>query len=200
MTLQDFIGNYQHITYLGIFAFLGFIDFLILVPEEVILLSVGYVVSAANLNIFLGLLITVVGVLVGDNILFWLSRHSRRFTNKLMRKIKPETLEKFEKKIDKDVVKAVTMLRLLPGLRALSAVLPGMMGVKWGKYQLADILVVSIYGSAMYLLGYFFYGQLSALIGNVEKIRHLIFVIFEIALTAGILFYSYRRFFRDREK
>ncbi len=200
MSFQDFINNYQHITYLGIFLFLAIVDFVIFMPEEALLLSVGYVVSAADLNVFLGLLVVFAGVLTGDNVLFWLSKYSHRFTEKLIKKIKPETLEKFKKRLNKNILGTIMIMRLLPGLRNLSAILPGMMNVRWKKYQLADVLIVLTYGSAMYLLGYFFHSQLSALIGSVEKIRHFIFIGFEIALTIILLFYSHKKFFGKRKE
>ena len=67
----DFIIGYlDSLSYLGIF-FVFIIPFLP-IPEEVLLLGIGYLVDVGDLNIYATIAVSIGGIMASDNMWYWL--------------------------------------------------------------------------------------------------------------------------------
>ena len=71
MVMRTEIMHYlQHLSYFGIFLLLALLDVLIPLPEEIILILVGYTVYFSTLDPSLTIIVAIAAFLVGDNTTF----------------------------------------------------------------------------------------------------------------------------------
>src|SRR3989338_3203231 len=129
---QFFINYIEHFSYLGIVAVGATVGYLVPIPEEIFLLLVGYIAGIGFYNIYLANLFAIIGILAGDNILFWLSRYGgSKIINRFKRRVDGHNVMKYKHMMKKHIGKTLFTLKFLVGLRLLSPFLAGSMKIKW---------------------------------------------------------------------
>ena len=198
---QLFISYIEQFSYLGMFVFIALSGYIIPIPEEILLLLTGYLADLGYLNIYIAGCVAILGVLAGDNILFWLSRlEGSRIVDKLKHKIRKRELQKYRNLMKRNMGKTIFILRFVVGLRFFSPLIAGSMKVRWKTFQLYNLLAVLIYTPIFIFLGYYFHNQLSLIITRVEIARHLLF--FFVLVFAGffISFFIQRKYAAENSK
>ncbi len=190
---QTYIDYSTHLSYLLIFIFPALGGHLIPIPEEVILLLAGYLAGEAVNNVYLTTLVALLGVLTGDNVLFWLSRRGSHLIERLKQKLPARLVEKFEEYRQKNLRKTIFLGRFVIGLRFLSPVLSGSHGVPWKTFQLYNLLGSLIYVPLLVFLGYHFHDDALPLITKIVVARHIIVIILASILTLLISSWVKRR-------
>ena len=176
---QFFINYLEQFSYLGIFISIALSGYIIPVPEEILLLLIGYISGVGLNNVYIALLASIIGVLLGDNILFWLSRYrGSKLIDKLKRKIRKNEVMKYKNLMKQHIGKTIFILRFIVGLRFFGPFLAGSLKVRWKTFQLYNFLAFLIYVPIMVFLGFHFHKQLALLITEFEIIRHLVFLTF----------------------
>ncbi len=174
----------SQISYPGLFVLLIAINFLPL-PEELLLLSLGYLTAAGLGNVFLIIAISILSLAISDNILFWFSKRSSGYVEYFEKKIMEEKFAKYKKLMDEHMNKTVFFLRFISTLRLLGPFLAGSKKTAWKKFQIFDLLALMIYVPTLIFLGSIFYSQLAVFVIKIHALRHASFVLFLIIL--GIL-------------
>lgn len=184
---QFFINYIEHFSYLGIFVIGATVGYLIPIPEEIFLLLVGYVAGVGIYNIYLATLSAILGVLMGDNILFWLSSYKvSKLVDRLNRRLDKHKIMKYRHLMKEHIGKTIFTLKFIVGLRIFSPFLAGSMKIKWKTFQLYNLLAVLVYVPIIAFLGFHFHNQLALVITGVEVARHLIFLL--VLMLLGFLF------------
>ena len=192
---QFFINYLEQFSYLGIFILVALSGYIIPVPEEVLLLLVGYISGVGLNNVYIASLASIIGVLMGDNILFWLSRYKgSKLIDKLKRKVRKNEVMKYRNLMKQHIGKTIFILRFIVGLRFFGPFLAGSLKVRWKTFQLYNFLAVLIYVPIIVFLGFHFHKQLALLITEFEIIRHLIFLIFLAVLGYLISIFIHKKF------
>lgn len=176
----------EHISYFGTFIFMALSGHLVPVPEEVILLLVGYASGIGLSNVYFTALAAMLGVVAGDSLIFYLSRHGSRYVEKLKNRIAPQKMAKYEKMMSSHAGKTIFLSRFIVGLRFFSPILAGMLKIKWQTFLVCDILAIVIYVSFFIFLGYHFNSDIARMITEVKLARHIIFVL--LIAVIGLLF------------
>lgn len=174
--LQSIILTYvNNFSYFGVFLILAIIA-LVPIPEELVLLLVGYFAGFGFADLKLIIPISILGVTVGDNILFFLSRHSSHYINKFKKKIAPKRFLKYENYMKLHIKKSIFLLRFIIGLRFLGPVMAGHLKVKWKTFFLYNLLAVLIFVPILVFLGYHFNTILSLVIEDITFIKKAVFI------------------------
>jgi len=172
-----------HFSYLGLFAVLMLCGLGLPVPEDVALLTGGFLVHRGITDYPTTLAISLVGVVMGDNSLFLIGR---RFGTGLLsyfgveRPYSRERIEWLRGFMDRHGSKAIFYARFLAGLRALIYLSAGSLGVRPARFFFYDLLGALISVPVMVSIGYFFGPQIElgiAYIGGFERVLILIVVI-----------------------
>ncbi len=172
-----------HFSYLGLFAVLILCGLGLPVPEDVALLTGGFLVHRGITDYPTTLAIALVGVVMGDNSLFLIGR---RFGTGLLsyfgveRPYSRERIEWLRGFMDRHGSKAIFYARFLAGLRALIYLSAGSLGVRPARFFFYDLLGALISVPVMVSIGYFFGPQIElgiAYIGGFERVLILIVVI-----------------------
>ena len=176
---QFFINYMEQFSYVGIFILLALSGYLVPIPEEILLLLTGYTSALGFNNLYIALIVSILGILAGDNVLFWLSRYKGSgLIDKLKRKVRKNELLKYRHLMKRHIGKTIFAVRFIVGLRFFGPFLAGSMKTKWKTFQFYNLLAVVIYTPIMIFLGFHFHNKLALVITQVEIVRHLMFFIF----------------------
>jgi len=184
----------EHISYLGTFVLMVLSGHLVPVPEEVILLLVGYASGIGLSNVYLTVAFAVLGVVTGDSLLFYLSRHGSRYVEKLKKRIAPAKIEKYEKMMNAHTGKTIFLSRFIVGLRFFSPLLAGMLKIKWQTFLTYNIPAVILYVSFIIFLGYHFNTDIVRMITEIKLARHLIFMLLITVIGLLLSYWAGKKF------
>ncbi|MDR6222664.1 DedA family protein [Methanococcoides alaskense] len=191
---QSSIPYLEHVTYAGIFILLAFLGHFIPLPEEVILLTIGYLVSLGFGNIGTVIVVSLIAGYSGDILLYWLSKNGNELFLSLDHNTNEKNIATYENLMQIHGGKTVFVLRLIVGLRFFGPVIAGSANVAWRKFLLYDLLALLIYYPSLIFLGYHFHNNLRNLISEVGILSHIIFFIVVGLFGIAISIYFKRKF------
>lgn len=171
----------NNLSYLGIFIVSALGGYLIPLPEEVIILIVGYITAYFGNNPYIAALAAILGISAGDNVIFWLSY--RGLAGRFGTIIRKNRLLKYKKMMKNNVGKTIFILKFFVGLRFFAPFLAGSMKVKWMAFQIYSLFATIIYVPILFLIGYHSHNQLARIIVEIEILRHFVFVLIIFAIT-----------------
>lgn len=160
-TLQDFLAQYQALTYflvaLIIFVETGLIVMPIL-PGDSLLFAVGLLASSTGqLDITLIIPLLVGAALLGDNVNYYVGKHFSRIIRKRERILffKHEYLTQTEEFYKKHGGKAVIVARFVPIVRTVAPFVAGAGSMKYSNYLLFCVMGGCLWVTSLTLAGYF---------------------------------------------
>ncbi|MDB5108247.1 MAG: associated protein, partial [Candidatus Binatus sp.] len=175
------ISSYiEHFTYLGLFVVLMLCGLGLPIPEDLALLAGGYMVHRGITRYPITIAVALVGVVAGDNSLFFLGRHFgsglvRYFgLGRPTRKLQIERIQAF---MQRHGHRAIFYARFLAGLRALIYLSAGSFGVSPAVFFTYDLLGALISVPIVVSLGYYFGPQLEWIVKYVGGLERLIVVV-----------------------
>ena len=174
----------QHLSYFGIFLMLALLDVLIPLPEEIILIMVGYTVYFGTLDPTLTILVAIAAFVAGDNATFWLSMGGNRLIAKFTTKKATPLLERYSEKMRTHAGLTMLIMTFVPSIRFFAPIVAGSVRTPWKVFILFDLLAVALYASLYLLAGYFFHSQIKGVIQEFELIGHL--MIYVLLLVIGV--------------
>lgn len=181
----------QHLSYTGIFLWFLLTQLVIVmpIPEEVVLISIGYVSATGVWNPFVAAAIALATLILSDGIFYFLSRSGNRYVTRLVRRSEGGAFAKAESQMKRDMPRAVFTLTFIPRLRFFGPVLAGVLKLKWPAFFLADSSALFIYVSVYTVLGFFFHRSLAGIFKNVAVLQHVLFIaaIIVIGAIVGIV-------------
>ncbi len=180
---------FSNLPYLAVFLVVFFSGILIPLPEEIVLLTVGYVSSAGNMSVLASIIVAYIAMTASDNMIFWLSRSGSKLTRRLRKNVEKKSWNRYGSFMKRHFRAAIFALRFIMGLRLLSPLLAGNLKVRWVEFQLYDGLALALYTPLLILLGYHFHASFSVIITEFELLKHALFIfaIFALAIPVGML-------------
>ena len=167
------------------------------IPEDLLLVCCGYLISAGIFSWPVALPIALIGVVASDFILYTFGRRIRAHTasGRVGQIVPAGRLERFAAWFDRVGAAAVFAARLVPGTRAVVFISAGIRGVSPAAFLAYDIAGALIWTPLLVWLGTVLgqeVGGLTELMGNITR---LVFVL----VIAAILLLLARRFWKAEE-
>lgn len=170
----------EHFTYAGLFVVLMLCGLGMPIPEDVALLAGGYLAHRGITRYPITLGVSLLGVVAGDNSLFFLGRH---FGSGLVRYFsigrpgRRSQIARIEGFMQRHGHRAIFYARFLAGLRALVYLSAGSFGVRPGVFLFYDLLGAVISVPIVVTLGYIFGKQLEMMVRYIGGFERLIVVV-----------------------
>lgn len=184
----------HQLSYPGLFLLLAGSAIVLPIPEEIILLTAGYLTAIGVVTFYWGIPVSIAGLLIGDVFLFTLARFGGEYAQKLRARVNKIGLDKTWIFSPQQPLRAVFILRFLTGFRFIAPIYAGFEQASWKGYLLVDILGIIIFVPLMFAFGYEFHNSIVAFIAGFEIVRHAVFI-FVLALAGvGMLPSLYRSF------
>ncbi len=200
--LNQLIIVFSEYGYIAVFAVLVACGFGVPVPEDVALVAGGVICGLSlstdySLNVHYMLLISLIGVLLGDSTMFILGRKlGPRITRVpgLKHIITPNTYAQIQEKASRYGVRILFIARFLPGLRAPIFVTAGISHkVSLWKFLLLDGSAALISVPVWVYVGYLFAYDLDEVIEKVRQFEVAILIILGILIVLFIGFKLFRK-------
>jgi membrane protein DedA with SNARE-associated domain len=188
--LTGLVSSYiEHFTYAGLFMVLVLCGMGLPVPEDLALLTGGFLVHRGITQYPTTLAISFVGVVAGDNSLFFIGR---RFGARVLRYlgfVRPRILPRIERLksfMDRHGNMAIFYARFLAGVRAPVYLVAGSAGVAPKRFVVYDALGAVISVPVAVSIGYVFGDQIDTAITYLGGFDRLVL----LAAAACIMFYA----------
>jgi membrane protein DedA with SNARE-associated domain len=175
----------EHFTYVGLFLVLVLCGLGLPVPEDLALLTGGFLIHRGITQYPVTLAVSFVGVVAGDNSLFFLGR---RFGTNLLKYLgfaRPRILPRIEwlkRFMDRHGHMAIFYARFLAGMRALVYVLAGSTGVSPRRFVVYDALGAMISVPLAVSIGYFFGDQIESAIRYLGGLDRMVLVVAAVCI------------------
>lgn len=147
-------------------------------PEEIVLLSIGYGASTHAFHLFPALFAAMLGALLGDATLFGIVRHGGAYADRLYRMFtytKSKKVRRMVAREDTFPMHYIVVSRFIVGVRSLGPVLAAHHAVSWTRFLLWDSLAVALYVPTVFFLGFHFHHTVLRLFQDAELLRHVLF-------------------------
>jgi membrane protein DedA with SNARE-associated domain len=188
--LAELVSNYiEHFTYLGLFLVLVLCGMGLPVPEDLALLTGGFLIHRGITQYPTTLAVSFIGVVAGDNSLFFIGR---RFGARILRylgSVRPHIvprIERLKRFMDRHGHMAIFYARFLAGVRAPVYIVAGSAGVAPTRFVIYDSLGAVISVPIAVSIGYFFGDQIDLAITYLGGFDRLLL----LAIGACAVFYG----------
>ncbi len=152
-------------------------------PEEVLFLIIGYALALGFANFYLATAFCILGIIAGDNILFYIGRKGGKFVEKLMKnRISDKQTLKYHNLINKYSGKTIFTSRFIAGLRVFVPIIAGTLKIKWKTFFAYNSISAILNVSLLLFIGYYFENNISSVISRVEATRHILALVFLIGI------------------
>jgi membrane protein DedA with SNARE-associated domain len=192
----------SNIAYLIIFGILLACGIGLPLPEDIPLIATGYLIWDGTMNWAPAIAVTVIGVLFGDTLLFFLGR---KVGKRILRQHKfksvfpPHRVRRAGAYFRKYGDKLIFFARFVAGLRAVVFFMAGSLKVRYSRFLLLDGLAALISVPAWVVLGYglghFFGDSISDILKRVKEVKIALSIVIAIViLSVGVrLYQNYRQ-------
>lgn len=192
-TVIEFLRNFS---YLGIFFSIASSGYLVPVPEEIVLLAIGYLSAIGYFSIYLAIIVSFFATFTSDILLYSLAKRDSKYTKTLKTKMQTNKIVKAWISRPNEIGKIVFIMRFFVGLRFLGPILAGAMNMSFKKFILYDSLALIIYTPFFVLLGYQFNKSFFAWVTRIKSIQHFLFFIALAGITLFVLYLSNKNVWR----
>ncbi|MBI2140542.1 DedA family protein [Candidatus Woesearchaeota archaeon] len=162
--------------YFGVFIVLGLIGFIIPIPEEVLLLIIGYSSALGFFNLPGAIITAILSVIFYDNVIYWLSRKGSHLLYRFYPSAKRAYVHKYGKLLKNHAGKWIFLGRFFIWLRFMGPAVAGSLHIPWRKYLAYEVAAAMIFVPAFILLGYHFNVQMDMVIAKLGAVKHILFI------------------------
>lgn len=192
---SEITGHIQNLSYLGIFLWFLFTQLVVImpIPEEAVLLSIGYVSATGVWNPFISGPIAMGTLLLADNIFYFLARSGNRYVRRVTGKSDSSLRQRAESGMKRNMPKTLFGLTFVPRLRFFGPILAGALRVRWWVFLIVDASAVFIFVAIYVSIGFFFHNSLVALFKNLAAFQHALVIGAIVVIAIIVAFVAKRR-------
>lgn len=185
-------------TYAGIFFVLLLCGLGLPIPEDIPIMTSGYLAHLGTINIWAALGVNLAGVMIGDltiySIGYWLGYRVEEF--RILRSfLKPSRREKVERFFSRHGKKAIFFGRFVAGLRAPLFLMAGVTKVPVRTFFMMDGLAAVLSVPILLFMAYYFGNEIDALRQMIGKTQN-----FVILIAIAIVLWVALRYLRHSRK
>lgn len=181
-----FVSLVDKFAYGAIFLILLCAGYFFPVPEEIIIFITGYMASAGLIKVIPAIIVSILAIILGDNLLFHLAKIGSKFVIRFVNKFFLRGFMKDQDFVSHHIGRIIFFSRFIPFLRMAGPSLAGTLNVHWKKFFLLNTLAVFIYVPFVFFLGYNLDSYFNYLFLSPKNLLLLIFVV--IILVFAIIF------------
>jgi membrane protein DedA with SNARE-associated domain len=189
----------EHFTYVGLFCVLLLCGLGLPLPEDVALLAGGFLVHRGITQLPMTLAVSLLGVVAGDNWLFYMGRRFGTGLVKYFQLGRPSSqaqVERLKEFMHRHGQRAIFYARFLAGLRALIYLTAGSLGFSPGQFVFYDLLGAVISVPIVVSIGYLFGAQIEEVFRYLGGFEHLIWIV----AVGSLIVYASRSLLFARER
>ena len=164
------------------------------IPEELVLLVLGYLSAYDILTPVYALMISFVAVIVSDNLGYFIGKYNKKFIQRFIAKKRFKLAKDHMRQHGK---KTLFLSRFICGLRVLFPIVAGSVGIPWKTFIVIDLSAILILVPTFFSLGYYFSSYIDSLGKFIVTLDRIVLAVV-IALCVLLLFF-YKRVKKRRK-
>ena len=168
----DFI---VHFGYLGIFLWFISIDQFTPIPEEITLVTIGYLAAHGLFDPLLAGIVSLSAFLCVDLAYFFLARSGNKLVKKIYGGKRRPLFHQYEVKIKDNFPKTLFVLCFIPRMRMFAPLLAGALKLSPRKFIFYDALGLFFFTAIYVSVGIFLHRSLRLIFGEEKIIVHFLF-------------------------
>ncbi len=200
VTTHNVVANIGAYSYLAVFVLTLLAGHLIPLPEEIILLVIGYSAGIGIINFWFAIPIAITGLFTGDVVLYTIGHHGGKLAERLEHRLPRQSMQRYALQLNTRPVATIVAMRFISGIRFFSPIFAGAWRIPFRTFMLADISALAVYVTLYLALGFFFHNALEVLVGGVATLQHVIFLAILLIVGIVIAIHAYRIFFPTAEQ
>lgn len=187
--MTDFQVLLLQYSYLGIFLWFVFFDQITPIPEELVLITMGFLANQGHIHPILAGATALIGLVIIDNVYYGLGK-SGKMLFKLRKASMITLMERFKKRIQLHAWQTIFMMSYFPKLRFITPFLAAAAGIGWIRFATINATSSATYVTLYILLGIFFERQLK----EIELEVLMIYItIFTFIIGVVVFIYIFRK-------
>lgn len=183
---MEFIHQLGGLSYLGVFGISMLAMIVLPFPEEITLISFGYLAGIGVFHFILLIPVCMAGLFVADFVVYQLARHGSKITNKAYQKMFAEKFDFLKDMTDEKLERLIIFSRFLIYFRFLSGFLAGYYKVPFKKFVGYELISLSVYVTLFVGLGFFLRNQLERVIAGVGVVQNIIITLVLISIGIAV--------------
>jgi len=193
MGTEDLIKELGTLSYIGVFGVALISNVFIPVPEEIVVLVLGYLSGGPIFSGTLILPVVILGLLTSDIAMYFLSKKGNKLITAFYDKVFAGRLASRTEWLRKHIFKVIFFSRFLVQLRFLGPFLAGQMGVPFRKFFFLDLAALLIYVPLYLFAGFYFRSRLDYIISGIGTVKNIILsvVVFLVLISISRATYKY---------
>lgn len=192
---QEIIKQISLLSYGGIWLTAFAANVIVPIPEEGVLLILGYVAGGPSWNGLIVLLIVYTGVIASDILIYSLAKAGNKFVTGAYNKLFATKVEARREWIEKNMGKVIFFSRFLIQLRFLGPFLAGHMRVPFKKFLALDALALAIYIPLYLTLGWYFRSSINSILSGIGVVRNVVVTVFIIIIVLFVLKFLRKKYY-----
>ena len=178
----------QHFSYLGIFVAAIFSGYIIPVPEEVLLLTVGYTASTNYIQLVPVIILVIIAFIVSDYIVFKLTVKSNKYVEVFIQEVLDiKFIQKYRDWFERNIGFAIFLFRCIPLMRFVGPVFSGYLKVKDSTFLFFNSLSNIICAPVIILIGFYSHRYTVKVLENLRNFRYAVYVLFWTLVILAII-------------
>lgn len=183
----DFSTFIQTYGFIGVFIWYVTFDQLIPIPNEVTLLTIGFLAHGENFSVpLLAIIAAVSAFAVVDLIYYFLARSGKSVVHRRAGK-RSRFFERYSESVKNNLGHTLLVLTFIPRMRMLGPIVAGTAKVSFKKFLAYDLLCLSFFTVLYVLLGLFFHHTFDKIFDQVQAHSALLFIV--VLSVAAIVLY-----------
>lgn len=192
---QEIVRQIAAYSYLGAFGLSLIANIFVPVPEEVVVLMIGYATGAGLLAFWPTLGIVFLGLLISDMMIYFFAKKGTRVLliiyEKYFARLGIKDNEAFLKK---NINSVIFFSRFIIQFRFLGPFLAGYFQIPFKRFLKFELPALMIYVPLVLWLGYYFQSRIDSVISGLGSVKNIIIIVVGIVLVISLAQYVKARF------
>ena len=187
--VPDIDAYLMEFSYVGIFIWFAFFDFVAPFPDELSLLAVGYLASQGMFNVFLAAGLAFFSFVLADTISFFLARGSSSLIKRKLKRPRAHTFRGYVvRNLERHLPRTLILVCFIPRMRIWGPIAAGSVKIPYRKFITFDTIGVALFTTLYMTLGYFFGQSFSSVFAQTKAMGMAILVILFFLFGLALLF------------
>lgn len=189
---QGLINELGTLSYVGIWGVSLLSNVVIPIPEEGVLLALGYLSGTGRVNGLILIPIVISALLTSDMIMYYLSKKGNKLISLFYNKLFASRLANKQDWMRAHIKKVIFFSRFLVQLRFIGPFMAGQMNVPPKTFILYDFLALLVYVPLFIFLGWFFHTKINLIIDGIGTVRNVILIVAGLLIALSFSRFVYR--------
>lgn len=196
---QEIIQQVGALSYLGLFGISLIANVVIPIPEEMVILAIGYVVGTGAFGFGWAFIAVFIGSLTSDVAMFMLARSRNKYVTLVYEKFFSKIVPMRETFVHSHIKKIVFISRFIVNLRFIGPYLAGRVQMPLKSFVLWNSVALVVYLGLMLWAGNYFANRIESIFSGVNIFKNTILLIIVLVVLWSVM-QIIKKAFLDFEK